>query len=130
MLKSITKQVLESALEEEMTEHLGHEKHGTPAAGASNIRNGTRPKTVLTDPADEVQIEVPRDRAGTFSPVIVKKRQRRLLLNAAPMSMLTASICAARSGPRSSKKASRVAVSLPGVPQTIFLLVWSATRVR
>jgi putative transposase len=78
LLKSITKQVLESALEEEMTEHLGHEKHAIPAAEGSNIRNGTRPKTVLTDAAGEVTIEVPRDRAGTFAPVIVKKRQRRL----------------------------------------------------
>jgi transposase-like protein len=78
LLKSITKQVLESALEEEMTEHVGHEKHGSPAPGASNVRNGTRPKTVLTDAAGEVTIEVPRDRAGTFTPVIVAKRQRRL----------------------------------------------------
>ena len=78
LLKSITKQVLDSALEEEMTEHLGHDKHGTPVEGAGNIRNGTRPKTVLTDAAGEVEIEVPRDRAGTFAPVIVKKRQRRL----------------------------------------------------
>jgi transposase-like protein len=78
LLKSITKTVLESALQEEMTEHLGHEKHGTPAVDSGNIRNGTRPKTVLTEAAGEVTIEVPRDRAGTFAPVIVKKRQRRL----------------------------------------------------
>lgn len=78
LLKSITKTVLESALEEEMTEHLGHAKHAAPPEGASNIRNGTRSKTVLTDAAGEVSIEVPRDRAGTFSPVIVRKRQRRL----------------------------------------------------
>jgi transposase-like protein len=78
LLKSITKTVLESALEEEMTEHLGHEKHHSPAEDSSNVRNGTRPKTVLTDAAGEVTIEVPRDRAGTFAPVIVKKRQRRL----------------------------------------------------
>jgi putative transposase len=78
LLKSITKQVLESALQEEMTEHLGHEKHGTPGSDAGNIRNGTRPKTVLTDAAGEVRIEVPRGRAGTFAPVIVPKRQRRL----------------------------------------------------
>ncbi|WP_344089173.1 IS256 family transposase, partial [Nostocoides veronense] len=57
---------------------LGHEKHRAPSGGAGNIRNGTRPKTVLTDAAGEVTIEVPRDRAGTFAPVIVKKRQRRL----------------------------------------------------
>ena len=40
LLKSITKQVLESALEEEMTEHLGHEKYATPAPDAGNVRNG------------------------------------------------------------------------------------------
>ena len=78
LLKSITKTVLEAALQEEMTEHLGHEKHATPVEGAGNIRNGTRRKTVLTDNAGEVSIEVPRDRAGTFAPVIVRKRQRRL----------------------------------------------------
>jgi putative transposase len=70
--------VLESALEEELTDHLGHAKHQAPTGGAGNIRNGTRAKTVLTDAAGEVTIEVPRDRAGTFDPVIVKKRQRRL----------------------------------------------------
>ncbi len=78
LLKSITATVLEAALEEEMTDHLGHAKHHAPEGGAGNIRNGTRGKTVLTDAAGEVQIEVPRDRAGTFEPVIVKKRQRRL----------------------------------------------------
>ena len=78
LLKSITATVLESALEEEMTDHLGHAKHRAPDGGAGNIRNGTRPKTVLTDAAGEVTIEVPRDRAGTFEPVIVKKRQKRL----------------------------------------------------
>lgn len=78
LLKSITATVLESALEEEMTDHLGHAKHQAPEGGAENIRNGTRAKTVLTDAAGEVTIEVPRDRAGTFDPVIVKKRQRRL----------------------------------------------------
>ena len=78
LLKTITATVLEAALEEEMTDHLGHEKHHAPAGGAGNIRNGTRPKTVLTDAAGKVEIQVPRDRAGTFEPVIVAKRQRRL----------------------------------------------------
>ncbi|WP_216593690.1 IS256 family transposase [Arsenicicoccus sp. oral taxon 190] len=77
LLKTITATVLEAALEEEMTEHVGHAKH-QPAAEGGNVRNGTRPKTVLTDAAGEVRIEVPRDRAGTFAPVIVAKRQRRL----------------------------------------------------
>jgi len=78
LLKSITATVLEAALEEEMTDHLGHPKHQAPDGRAGNIRNGTRGKTVLTDAAGEVSIDVPRDRAGTFEPVIVKKRQRRL----------------------------------------------------
>jgi transposase-like protein len=79
LLKQFTKTVLETALNEEMTEHLGHEKNR--AAGgrdSSNVRNGTRPKTVLTHAAGRVELEVPRDREGTFEPVIVKKRQRRL----------------------------------------------------
>ncbi len=78
LLKSITATVLEAALEEDMTDHLGHAKHQAPEGGSENIRNGTRAKTVLTDAAGEVTIEVPRDRAGTFTPVIVAKRQRRL----------------------------------------------------
>ena len=61
-----------------MTDHLGHAKHQAPEGGAGNIRNGTWGKTVLTDAAGEVQIEVPRDRAGMSEPVIVTKRQRRL----------------------------------------------------
>ncbi|WP_435055789.1 IS256 family transposase [Micromonospora aurantiaca (nom. illeg.)] len=78
LLKQLTKTVLETALNEEMTEHLGYAKHETDGAGSGNIRNGTRPKTVLTDASGLVQIDVPRDRAGTFEPQIVRKRQRRL----------------------------------------------------
>jgi putative transposase len=79
LLKLFTKNVLETALNEEMTEHLGHEKHGAEAGRESaNVRNGSRSKTVLSDVAGEVQIDVPRDREGTFTPQIVKKRQRRL----------------------------------------------------
>ena len=78
LLKQLTKTVLETALREELTEHLGHDKHGRADPESGNIRNGTRPKTVLTESSGEVQIEVPRDRAGTFEPQIVRKRQRRL----------------------------------------------------
>ncbi|NYH84040.1 transposase-like protein [Actinopolymorpha cephalotaxi] len=49
LLKQLTKTVLETALNEEMTEHLGHEKHGQPTGESGNIRNGTRSKTVLTE---------------------------------------------------------------------------------
>src|SRR3954449_10942037 len=78
LLKQLTKTVLETALNEEMTEHLGYEKHDPAGAGSGNIRNGNRSKTVLTENTGRVQIDVPRDRAGTFDPQIVKKRQRRL----------------------------------------------------
>ena len=78
LLKQLTKTVLETALNEEMTEHLGYEKHDPAGAGSGNIRNGTRAKTVLTESTGQVEIDVPRDRAGTFEPQIVRKRQRRL----------------------------------------------------
>ncbi len=78
LLKQLTKTVIETALSEEMTEHLGYEKHDPAGAGAGNIRNGTRAKTVLTEASGHVEIDVPRDQAGTFEPQIVRKRQRRL----------------------------------------------------
>jgi len=79
LLKVFTKNVLEAALNEEMTEHLGHEKNRTESGREDgNIRNGTRTKTVISDAVGEVDIDVPRDREGTFDPVIVKKRQKRL----------------------------------------------------
>ena len=78
LLKQLTKTVLETALNEEITEHLGHERHAPAGSETGNVRNGTRAKTVLTEVTGQVQIDVPRDRAGTFEPQIVRKRQRRL----------------------------------------------------
>ena len=75
LLGELTKNVLETALEAELTEHLGHEHGGTPIA--ENMRNGTRVKTVLTE-IGPVEIEVPRGRDGSFEPIIVPKRKRRL----------------------------------------------------
>src|SRR4051795_2404903 len=67
LLKLFTKNVLEAALNEEMTEHLGHEKHrAEPGRESTNVRNGSRGKTVISDAAGEVEIDVPRDREGTF----------------------------------------------------------------
>jgi putative transposase len=74
LLKLFTKNVLETALNEEMTEHLGHEKNqAEPDRGSTNVRNGTRSKTVVSDAAGEVDINIPRDRESTFEPRIVKK---------------------------------------------------------
>jgi transposase-like protein len=79
LLKLFTKNVLETALNEEMTEHLGHAKNqADPARESTNVRNGSRSKTVISDAAGEVEIEVPRDRESSFEPQIVRKRQRRL----------------------------------------------------
>jgi putative transposase len=75
LLTGFTSRVLETPLETELTEHLGHE-HGEPPAG-SNVRNGYSAKTVRTDVGD-VQRRVPRDLAGTFDPVMVPKQARRL----------------------------------------------------
>ncbi|WP_395858457.1 transposase [Arthrobacter echini] len=75
LLSQLTKSVLETALEAELTEHLGHDHGQTPIA--ANMRNGTRSKTVLTE-IGPVEIEVPRDRDGSLEPVIVPKRKRRL----------------------------------------------------
>lgn len=79
LLKVFTRNVLETALNEEMTEHLGHEKNQAgPDRESTNVRNGSRSKTVISDAAGEVQVELPRDRESTFEPQIVKKRQRQL----------------------------------------------------
>ncbi len=77
LLTGLTKTVLETALDAEMSEHLGYDKHDPAGRNGGNSRNGARSKTVLTE-IGPVQIEVPRDRDGSFEPVIVRKRQRRL----------------------------------------------------
>jgi putative transposase len=77
LLKAVTKTVIETALDEEMADHLGYDKHDPAGRGSGNSRNGTRVKTVLTDNCGPVDIEVPRDRNGSFDPAIVKRWQRR-----------------------------------------------------
>jgi putative transposase len=77
LLDQLTKNVLETALDAEMTEHLGYDKHDPAGRGSGNSRNGTRAKRVLTE-IGPVEIEVPRDTNSSFEPQIVKKRQRRL----------------------------------------------------
>lgn len=67
--------VMERLLEAEMTDHLGHERQGRKRS--SNSRNGHSAKTVQTE-TGPVEIQVPRDREGTFEPKLVKKHQRRL----------------------------------------------------
>jgi putative transposase len=76
LLAQLTKRLVERAMEVELTDHLGFEPHQEPPGGAGNTRNGSTPKTLITEQG-EVRIDTPRDRAGTFEPQIVRKRQRR-----------------------------------------------------
>lgn len=73
----LTKRLIERALEAEMTAHLGYEKHATEGRNGRNSRNGRVAKRVKTGSA-ELEIEIPRDRHGTFEPQLVPKRRRRL----------------------------------------------------
>jgi len=77
LLHQLTRRVLESALEGEITDHLGYGRHDPAGRGGGNSRNGSRAKTVIAD-IGPVEVAVPRDRDGSFEPKIVRKRQRRL----------------------------------------------------
>jgi transposase-like protein len=77
LLGGLTKRVLEAGLEAEITDHLGYDKHDPAGRDGGNSRNGTRTKTVITD-VGPVELDVPRDRDGSFDPKLVRKRQRRL----------------------------------------------------
>jgi putative transposase len=76
-LSQLTKRVLETALEAEMSDHLGYDKHDAMGRNRGNSRNGVRSKTVSTE-IGPVEIDVPRDVDASFTPTIVRKRQRRL----------------------------------------------------
>src|SRR5436853_7485567 len=77
LLGTLTKMVVEGALEGELDDHLGYAKHDPAGRDGGNSRNGHRAKTVLTD-TGPVEISVPRDRDSSFAPKIVARRQRRL----------------------------------------------------
>jgi transposase-like protein len=77
LLSQVTKAVLERALAEELTDHLGYEKHDLAGYGSGNSRNGVTPKKVQTE-IGTLDLEVPRDRNGSFEPRIVPKGARRL----------------------------------------------------
>src|SRR5450755_1829007 len=78
LLAELTKRLVERAMEVELTDHVGYEPHQEPPGGASNQRNGTSPKTLITEHG-KVGIDGPRDRDGSFAPKIVRKRQRRFV---------------------------------------------------
>ena len=77
LLKQMTKAILERSLQVELTDHLGYEHSDPAGAGSGNSRNGTTPKRLATE-VGHLDLEVPRDRQGTFEPQTVKKGQRRV----------------------------------------------------
>ena len=77
VIAELTKRILERALDEELTEHVGYERGDPAGRGSGNSRNGTTPKRVLTD-VGPVEVDVPRDRNGSFEPVVVPKGTTRL----------------------------------------------------
>lgn len=77
LLTGLVKQVLQAGLEVELEEHLGYERGDPAGRGSGNSRNGSYPKTVTTE-IGQVELAIPRDRAGTFEPVTVPKYQRQL----------------------------------------------------
>lgn len=77
LLPGLIKLVLEGALEAELADHLGYEKGDKAGAGSGNSRNGSSRKTVRTE-VGPVQLDIPRDRAGSFDPQIIPKHRRRV----------------------------------------------------
>ena len=77
LLRQLTKQLMERVLQAEMTHHLGYEPYAAAGRNSGNSRNGSEPKRLKTEDG-EITLSIPRDRAGTFEPVLVKKHQRRL----------------------------------------------------
>lgn len=77
LLDQLTKRLVERALSGEMTDHLGYEPHAAEGRGSGNSRNGKGRKYVQS-PSGEFEVEVPRDRNGTFEPQLVPKRMRRI----------------------------------------------------
>jgi transposase-like protein len=77
LLGGMLKAALERGLDAELTEHVGYERGDAQASWHPNSRNGTSPKTLSTEVGD-IELAVPRDRAGTFTPMLVPKGQRRL----------------------------------------------------
>lgn len=75
ILKELTKRLVERAMEAELTEHLGYEKNSLVEKPTGNRRNGSSSKKILTD-TDELTVEIPRDREGSFEPKMIPKHER------------------------------------------------------
>jgi putative transposase len=76
LLQQLTKALVERAMQAELTHHLGYEKHAADGDNSGNSRNGSFPKTI-NGKRGQMQINVPRDRAGDYQPQLIKKGQTR-----------------------------------------------------
>ena len=76
IVKQLTKALIERALQAELTDHLGYDKHASAGRDSGNARNGTSAKTLKTDQGD-LPLDIPRDRQSDFDPPLVPKEQRR-----------------------------------------------------
>jgi putative transposase len=81
LLKQLTKALLERAMNAELTEHVGYEKHDPAGYNSGNSRNGATKKKLKGD-FGEMELETPRDRNGSFEPAIVSKGQTRFAVGA------------------------------------------------
>ena len=77
LLTAMVRQVLQTGLNVELAEHVGYQPYAVEGRGSGNNRNGSYPKTVITD-VGPVEVQMPRDRMGTFEPVTIPKHVRRL----------------------------------------------------
>lgn len=76
LLQQLTKAVVERALQGELTYHLGYERHDPAGKNSGNSRNGKSSKTIKGK-RGQLHIDVPRDRASSFEPQLIKKGQTR-----------------------------------------------------
>ena len=76
LLQQLTKALVERAMQAEISHHLGYEKNSSDGKNTGNSRNGSFPKTIKGK-RGQLQIDVPRDRAGQYQPQIIKKGQTR-----------------------------------------------------
>ncbi|MGI5910151.1 MAG: transposase, partial [Sphaerochaetaceae bacterium] len=77
LVKALTSRILNKALQAEMDNHLGYQKNDCAGNNSGNNRNGYSTKKVMTQD-QEVELSIPRDRNGEFSPVLVPKYEKRL----------------------------------------------------
>lgn len=77
IVKDLIRALTERSLQTELSHHLGYQKHQPDGKNSGNSRNGTTPKTLKTDQG-ELPLQIPRDRNGTFEPILVPKHARRL----------------------------------------------------